>query len=101
MGRQLKRKTNSTLYEQASLRCYLLIVQAVKGSHFFSEPVFVPFIHRHDVPGVPFYFPAKERYRQPGRFPPQATEFADTMCHDQNSFTTDYKEWVKQLISKD
>lgn len=67
----------------------LLVVQAVEGSHFFTQPVFVPFIHRDDPFGVAFDFATQESHRKAGRFAPEATKLADFLCHLLKQFCYD------------
>ena len=65
-------------------------MKAVKGSHFFAQPVDIPLIFREENTfGLTGCFSTEVNYRQSRGSAPDTAEFADAGCgHDINSFCT-------------
>jgi len=84
-----ERKKHDTIRHQTPVELpdkrsgfFSLLVEAVEGAHFFSEPVDIPFIHNGDdfFSGA-FGFSAQVSHGDFGRFVPEATECADLSGH--------------------
>jgi hypothetical protein len=66
-------------------RHFKLIVEAVEGSHFFSEPVFIPIVDRDNTFGVTGHFAAEIRNGELWRLLPKTAKFTGTwIVHNKN-----------------
>lgn len=72
------------VFEQRLLAGLVLVLgaQAVKRAHFFTQPVFVPFIYLNDALCVPSGPSAQIGQCQPGRLSPQTTNFVEFAGHN-------------------